>query len=462
MTAVATENEADVARERVLFRGLNACGVAWTLFVLFRSPGLGHDPVGHMLVAQAAWNHPELLLDWWGRLGYTLIYLVPSLGGMGASRAWSIVLAIATALLTADVARRCGVRRIWLIPLLLWFQPWYAQISMEATTQVPFGLLLIGGVALWLRERAFAAALAIGSLALVRHEGIALVGLWSGYMILRRQWVAAVAVFLPVGLYNLACYLVWGGFSFVGYLQPSRQVDVDLYGRGSLFYFVPRVLKWAGIPVVLLSMLALRTLVERREKTAFMLGYAAYFAVHSVLFWRGAYATGGYVSFLEPMAPAFAIAAAIGVEVLFEWFKAWSGNEPRRVRAGAVALGVGIVALFGSCVVVRFQPVGVQEVAMREAADWLRNQGVDKSRILYSHVVFAHFYPVPVTPSERWDLQRDLSAAAPGTFVVWDSNFAGLWGLHHEILSDPTGDWELLQTFQDGVGKVFRKKGGQP
>jgi len=456
MTALAAENRENVARERVLFWGLNACGVAWTLFVLFRSPGLGHDPVGHMLVAQAAWNHPELLLDWWGRVGNTLIYFLPSLGGMGTSRAWSIVLAIATALLTADVARRCGVCRIWLIPLLLWFQPWYAPLSMEATTQVPFGLLLIGGVALWLRERAFAAALAIGSLALVRHEGIALAGLWSGYMILKRQWVSSVAVFLPVGLYNIACYLVWGGFSFVGYLRPNPH---DLYGRGSLFYFVPRVLKWAGIPVVLLSVVALKTLIERREKTAFLVGYAAYFAVHSVLFWRGAYATGGYVSFLEPMAPGFAIAAAIGVEVLLVWFKAWSGNEPRRVRAGVIAVGLGIVALLGSNVVVRFQPVEVQEVAMREAADWLRNRGVDKSRILYSHVVFALFYPVPVTPSERWDSQRDLAAAAPGTFVVWDSNFAGLWGLDHAVLNDPMGEWELLQTFQDGVGKVFRKKG---
>ena len=301
------------SRGSVLYVLTFGMGLIWTVGLWLRSPGVPvQDEIAHVLIARWAWRYPSLLLSVWGRPVNTLVYFVPALGWLPGARLCSIGLSCATVLLATAIASRLGLRRLFLLPLLLWFQPWFGDLSYTAITEVPFMLCLTLACWLALNERLGWAALCFGLLPLIRHEGVALTGLWCGYLVLRRAWRPLLVAFGPLLFYNGLFFALYRQWPFAIYLQPR---PTTLYGSGGWLYFGAPLLDAVSLPVAGLALLGCIVL---RRRALVLLGYVVYVALQMIIYRFGLYASGGYALFLLPFAPGVAVAASIGLDWLAE------------------------------------------------------------------------------------------------------------------------------------------------
>ncbi len=432
-------------------------GFSWTLFLCINSPGVSlHDEIGHYLISQNAWNYPELMLDLWGRSLNTIFYMIPAKWGLTIARFLSLIVAALIVLLTTRVAKISGVERLYLVPLMLWFQPWFNGFSYQVITEVPFSLTMIMGVLLWLKGRENAAAIFFGLLPLIRHEGIALSGLYFLYMFYHRKWKSGLLTFLSLAGYNLIYFAVLNDWPFHIFLDAE---PTDLYGSGSWFHYFPRLSYRAGLPVVLMALIALSFVWRERRRFLYLVGYIAYFMVHVLIYRFGLFASGGYIIFLLPIAPALAIVAALGGERVLNYLEEFPKRSgflsSRRLRQAFVFMGVILILITGFTS--RPIPLDEEGFAMREAAEWIRENGYTERRIATCHVWFVYFYELPWVPGERWDEPVDLAHLPTGSLVVWDRKYCEPWGVHLSYLSDPQNGWQKLKDFRGGVAILFQR-----
>ncbi|MFQ5584637.1 MAG: hypothetical protein ACE5GL_09405, partial [Calditrichia bacterium] len=302
------------------------------------------------------------------------------------------------------------------------------------------------------------AGFVIGLLPLVRHEGIALAGIWFVYMLYRKRWSEGILAFTPVLFYNLISILLLSAWPFEIYAdyEPMR-----IYGQGSWFHFFPRIAIKVGLPLSLLSLFALKPLWRLKEKSYFMIGYAGYFLTHVIIYGFGLFASTGYSIYLLPLAPGFAIAAALGAEQVLDWLPGklnrLAGAEIRKQR-----LKIGLIGFYGFCVLfsgLLSRPYAIDRdgLVMKEVSEWIQSNGFSQHDIVATHVWFYYLFNLKWTPQRLWDHPPRITDLAPGTLLVWDGKYSNHWGLRIEELSDPKNGWERLREFGDGFAILFRK-----
>ena len=425
-------------------------GLGWTVYLWFRSNGpLFDDEIGHFLLSRDAFRDLRNLLELWGRPVNTLTYALPALFGLQWARFLSIVLSVVTVLVATRLAIVLNVRRLYLVPAFLWFQPWFADLGYCVITEVPFSLWLVSGTCFWAMGRLTAASVFFGLLPLTRHEGIALVVLWCVYMAARKEWRAALLGVLPTLLYNLANLAANGSAAYAIYFN-SR--PTELYGRGDWFHFLPALLYQVGKPVLVLALIGALSLQRPKGRRRFFLGALIYFAIHTVIYRFGLYASGGYELFLLPIAPACALAAVFGLE----WVEgalhrvlqqvSLGGRFPRTAVSLALGLAVVVTMAYGMRGA-RPHPLTPEPAAMREASDWLKLQGLGSRPIVAVNVHFYYFHPRPVGPGHYWWIVPNLGGLEKGTVAVWDRHYSDRWGLLLADLSDARHGWRRLSSF---------------
>jgi hypothetical protein len=442
---------------RVAYAISFAAGLAWTAWLMASSPGVPiHDELGHVRFAAESWQHPSYLLDPWGRPANTLTYAIPARWGLDGARMMSLLIAGATVLLTTRIAQRLGLRLLFIVPLVLWFQPWFNDLSYTALTEVPFSLALVAGVAAALDRRDRWASVAFGLLPLFRHEGIVILGVWGVVCLVRRAWRPAVIAAVPLVVYEIAFALADGRSAFAEvYLEPR---ETTFYGAGGLSHFLSPVGTGAGWAVLALAVLALPRLRTLRWRALALAPFVLYFATHTVLYRFGLYASGGYGLFLLPLAPALAISAALGTE----WLAGGASSvaRSRMLRAGSVvatAAVLGVVVYLG--VQTDPRPLDREGVTMRAVAAWLDARDVPPESVYTTHAWLNTFYEVPFRPilSNR-TTATPLNVIPAGSYLVWDGHYSNRLGWPIEYLSDPGRGWARLTSFGDNLAVVFVKQ----
>lgn len=444
---------------RMLYGLVFLAGLGWISYLCFNSPGTPvQDEIGHYLLAKSAWQYPVVILNLWGRSANTLFYMPAAIGGLQAARFFSIAAAAITVLLTTSLAGRIGLTWLFLIPAFLWFQPWFPDLSYTVITEVPFSLCLVLGIYLAIHRRNRWAALCFGLLPLIRYEGIVLTVAWMLYAARKRDWLAVLIAPLPFMIHNFVYFLVFGRWSIEVYLTPT---PTDLYGSGGWFHFAGPLLADVGLPLIILSLISIAATIKLKMKALIFAPYLIYLVVHVTLYRFGLFASGGYELFLLPLAPAFALAAALGLASIRDALSRildLFGNKPRVwliVQAGA-AIVCMIVIIYG-VLNTHPRPADPEGVAAEQAANWLRSSGLTATPIVSTHVWFTYYYYGLMTPDRVWVKMEPLSTMSPGTVLVWDKHYSPRWGYTYEILSDPASGWQLLGQFGETTFAVFRK-----
>lgn len=420
-------------------------GSIWIGMLAYFSPlsTIVQDEVGHIVIAQRAWQRPAFVLDTWGRFGNTLFYMPAALGGLYVARAFAVLMTAFTAGLYLLIARRLEFRYWYLVPLFVYLQPWVSQFAY-ATTVLPFAVCLGLTAYCSLNQRWQWAALAIGCLPLMRHEGLLLLGFWGLYRLAQRDWRSALISGLPLLIYYALCWLVLGNRPWMIFFEPK---PTDLYGSGTWWHFGPDLLAGIGWPLVLLGLAGVAWSWRKRQLWFIVWPSVLYGLSHVVIYRFGLFASGGYSYFLLPIAFVIGLWATQGLEALHLLLDRWLA--PAQLFWPLVSLFV-IIALRWPAQI-RPIPVDLEAQASLEAQTWIAQNQPQAQPIYATHVWFYYFQKLPLpAPNKLWWSVPKPETMHSGTLVVWDQHYSERMGWPTQQFADQT-QWQQLHTIADRV-----------
>ena len=486
--------EEAIAPPRAIDRGhlaaglLTLGGLAASIAMILLSDGFHHDDdICHYLFARSGWDDAGAMWHVWARPGYNIpTMLVARFFGMPGCRLFSALQTALTAYLGYLIARRIAgtdarlSRLAFLAPVLVWGQPLVATLSLTTLTETPAGLYMAGGVWLYLRGNRVWACAVMSLMFVTRYETMALAPIpvvaiiaaalrdadWKIGKALRTPWVwgcAAALLWAPV-CYGATAELI-GIPEDASPLKMLKRTYTDEYGSGEWTHFLEKWLLAAGPGLLALAAAGAIRLGRRAWlPTAMAVGLVA---VHTVVYGRGAFASGGYERFLVPVGALVGALAAVGLAGVL--------NSPRRfavagafaslalaalawapymrevgeplaltlgaaagasllVPAGSLRAVLGGLAAFVAIVIaagqasVQIRPLTLNSSAMHAVVTECArraNEGDCADRpALTSHVLFCYLRPNTGVVFNQDDAKVKWRAADPGTLYLWDSKYA--------------------------------------
>ncbi len=468
-----------------------AIGFGWSLSRLVMDRGwIIDDELSHYFISRSVWDDPRELLHPWSRPGRNLIQFVPSYFGLTAARLWTLALSAVAVWLTGREAKRLHLTAVWLLPLLIWFQWWFPELSYPVLTEAPFMLVWIAGIFFAVRQRMVLAALCFGALGLIRHEGIALAVLWGLWVVfadggfarhlverrVREAWEALPSAVvlgmwtaLPIVVVNALTWRVRGELPFEVFFdsQPTER-----YASGAPWLYLQHLLIGAGVPVTILLVSGLaRRGWEGRWDLVLYVTYPVYLVMHSVIYWRGLFASGGYYLFIMPMAPWIGLVALRGVEGLRERFGTrvlwviiplviWSGLAmPQRQAQDPDDDVAGIPELDTEWKWIA-PPLDEGRLGrgLRDATEWVEANAADEDWLAH-HVAVTHFLDDKAVGArlEPWDERNTPEALTAGTVLIWDAKYSADF---HDVSLErlETGGWDEVATYAHQTVRIFVKQ----
>jgi hypothetical protein len=338
--------------------------------------------------------------------------------------------------------------------VFLWFQPWFHFYGGAVLTEIPFSLALAGACCAALAGRDALASVLFGLLPLMRHEGIAVLGLWAAYLAVRRRWRLIGLSALPLLAYQAAFSLVFDEPPFAIYFHGTAKSP---YGHGGWLHYVLPLARSIGPPVALLA--AAGVVLSRRDTRVRLLAapYVLLVLVEVLIFRLGLFGSGGNADYLLPVAAFAAVTAALAADRLL-------GARPWRTLRAPAALAA-ILALATAAYALRTRPAHADLAArpMSAAVRFLEARHIGAESATATHVWFFELSGLPIPAGDGlhspWSRPTHPGRLALGAVVVWDCFYSGRFGLGWAKLRR-AGFVELAR-FGSGSVVVLRRAAGQ-
>lgn len=385
----------------------------------------------HFLFARWSLEHPRLLVDVWGRPLFTALYAVPARYGYPLAKLLTLVVALAAAWNTAQLARAHGLERSELAVPLLFLQPSFLLICSDTMTEPLFALLLAAALRLHQAGRIRSGMWMAALLPLARPEGFFVALLWgavvafdarAGRTFLRRA-LSTIQLAAGVALWWVAATLLTRDPEFILHNWPPNWAAGATGDTGPLlqYWFIRDQLLAGPILQVLLA-LGLVVLVASRRALLPVATLVLVAGLHSVFFRVGLFGSAGYARYLVCVAPPMALATLAGWNLV----AGWAGRLPRLVQLGAGTaallwagwLCLGYVDSYGSSRDAR---------AVDDMVAWFEAHPRPVKRLVFSQAYMSIRFDRD--PAERPRLGTDtdenveiLRASPPGTLIFWDAH----------------------------------------
>jgi hypothetical protein len=367
-------------------------------------------------------------------------------------------------------ARRLDLPYAEWVPWALLLQPLFFVGGFTALTESAVALYLSAAIWAFVSGRLRLAAALISLVAVTRYEAVVLLPVFGVALALRRAPLSSypLLVWAPV-LHNLVGRWLLGDWPFAIFLAPRPTTH---YGAGTPLTMLVRALVAWG-PAIGLAAGAGALCVRRlwtRVSWVIPAAFGSYLLAHVAIYWRGAYASGGYPRFLVSVAPAAALLAiglvgevarsrrrsallallgVTGLAVLGAWLElavlpvrmselveparnvglivvgllclmvaaAW-GAPVRGKRALALLLGVLTIAAFVP--VLRPLRLGGLERDLADACAWVQEHHPE-APVVAANTWACYFLDQSVVPANRPDF---LDHQPAGTIFIWDDGYA--------------------------------------
>lgn len=450
----------------------------WGVFYVFASDIKTYtDEMGHYLLNRYFWRYPDIMLSQWQRPLYTLLTAPFALLGYRGQALFSVLSGLVCALATVGIARHYGIRRSYLIPILLLCFPPFVDVLWTNLAQAPFAALLACALLAGLKRRFALAAVLVGFTPLIRLEGAIAIAVFAFFYLSSGNarslpWLAAGALFWSLASWVLSgdpLSFLKGGYpmdlglrliqwdflrkfhddfsgpvwfvSAVAGLLACRRLEVDLVHTTYGFLFVFIVFVWSNLvplpagtffgwvyvaplsPILACYVLkGLNVLMDGRDDWR----PGRELVLRSLLVALPLVWTGVAVVYLmrrNPYGPMLLLLACLGwVSTVF-----WLGSSRLGSRTRVVLVTLLTVVSLGysafKAPLYRSNPrdMGLQ----RLAAWWLEersNQGVPVWCALWGFYYFTGIDPIQNMQPERFLPGR------PGYTIIWDSWGMERWG----------------------------------
>jgi hypothetical protein len=438
-------------------------GLVWTAYVMVGSPGWEFtDELAHFYFSRDAWAQPTVILYFWGRPLQTLFFMPAALVDFQAARWFALGASGLTVVIASLWAKNLGLHRLSLVPLCLWFQPWFCSWAYTANTMTLFALLLVLGAYFISADRTSYAALLFGLLPLVRHEGLGLTLLLIAYLGYKRRYSAIVFAMTPLFIYNLAYYLWLGSVPYAAVFDYDAEDPFvsPLGGSAGLWlYYFPFIVREVGVPLLVAGLFSFIPIIRSGWHNSLpFIFFATYFAEHATIVRYGLFSGVRYYFYLVPLAPAFGIAAAIGFEAAFLKLKNLAARhlEKRLQYLPALTASIFAIIIVAAGLQAGPKPLNTEEIIVKNTAEWVEGHMQAGRPVYTTDIRVRHFLgesrpemiPFLNYVSENWWQLDDLPK---GAIFVWDQHHSDGWGYTLEKLMSATSGWRKLVEFgQEG------------
>lgn len=426
---------------------------AFTLVLLFIVYSKGTFDTGdspqHYLIARYAIKYPHLLLDHWGKPLYILLSAPFAQAGYLGSNIYNLLCNTITAYTAVFIARELNFRNNAAAFILVFFSPLFFMSSFSALTEPTFALVLTISVYLILKEKYYLAAIIISFLPFARTEGFFIVPLFSVYLLLIKQVKAFWLTATGSVLYSLVGGLVFNDLLWIIHQNPYKGA-YDLYGHGTLFYFVAHNDRLFGLPLIVLFVAACLSFffkfdkIEKHKTVFFLLifgSFALYFVMHSVFWWKGLFGSLGLHRVMAAVAPMFGIIALKGFNFITYFVRNY---KPINIALPALILMAVIVYPFKQY----HQPLqpNNESIVLTQAAHWIKTQpGLLDNRVYGRYSYINMLLNIDIFNANKYYENCVLShpefknALKPGEIVFWDSHFGYDCGVDKTFLANIEG-----------------------
>lgn len=435
------------------------------LFILFgiliiysESAYGGSDNYSHYRISKFAFKYPYLFLDHWGKPLFTILSAPFSQFGFKGLQFFNVIASLLTALFAYLTLKKLEFKNAWLVIFFICFTPIYFILIPSGLTEILFGLVLVFGIYLFFNQRYIAASVIISFIIFSRTEGFIFIPLFLVIFLLEKKFKAIPFLLSGLLVFSILGYFVLGDFWWF-FTQNPYAGKSGVYGSGELTHFLEHTKNINGIPLAIVFVFGVLSYVvdfiqnKQLPKSFYheiilvLLGYLAYFAAHSLVWWKGEGGSAGLIRVMAAVMPLAAIVSLRGFNLIYQLLKF---NQ-------FVQYGLLLVFLF---IVIRtpFQLFDVpvqrdsREKTIYEAAEWLKSTDNFDEKIYYYDTYFCHELDIDPFDKDRCNERvhstqyhgKDIPA---GSIVQWDAHFGPERNLLLEtMLNSP--DFRLLKVFQ--------------
>lgn len=438
---------------------------AWVVHILFASEGVYDtgDGIQHYQISRYSWQHPELLLDHWGKPLFTLLSSPFAQFGHKGIGVFNALLYLTTCLLAFDSLRRMQLNWISsvLFAGLVITAPQYIQMILAGMTEILFAFLSMLVIWLAVRKKYSWMAIAASFMLFSRPESAAFIPVAFVWMIWKKEWKVLPWFFTGLVLYSLIGAFHYGDITWFFTANPYTGAH-DIYGSGPLDHFFEHRKEIFGgyffwLFIVSLPLLAI-AYWKRRDLRNELLMLAALaiipvvgtFAVHSYAWYKGFNGSLGLIRVLATTVPAaaFVVSYAVGKGV---------GLLPGRIllRSATAILFVGFLVISNynqmRSVTVLPLPATEQQLHMNQVASWVRENRPVNAGIAYLNPYLGFRSDIDPYSDQThliWGLEqgKEYAGLEAGDWLIWDGHFApneGRFPLERAL----SNDFEVLAYF---------------
>lgn len=429
---------------------------AWLGFTMSEPAG-GQDSWNHYLYARWAPQHPELLLDQWGKPFFTFFAMPFAIFGIGGVLFFNQLCVLVAAWLVYLTSRRVGLKNPWLTIFLFAWQPIVLANVHSALTEPSNAMVLALICYLFASNKWTAATITASFLPMVRSEGFVLLLAVMLFLALRNRWKYMPLTVVGIVFYALLGAAVSGEWNWLFAHNPYIQQEVaggfDA-GHGNFWYYLNHQREITGIFVTVLCFVSLililgyigkrlqKKMPASNSQMALWLWcplFGFFFLAHSILWWKGAMGSHGLLRVFVVVAPVAALLAMLALDQIMRVeIKALN-----RVLKSAMVLGLFLLSFPGAGLPYPWNqnfaghPGMVEQSAgkpIAEAVKWIQ-----KSK--YHDHVLAHQLPVinvalnydpwlageqlhPISPTGDWMKGKQVSdwPMSARTLSLWSLN----------------------------------------
>lgn len=146
------------------------------------------DGVQHYLIARYSWQHPELLLDTWGKPFFTLVSSAFAQFGLNGMILFQVLCTSFTSLFCYQIAKKLRLDFAWTIPIFIFFSPVYFATINTGLTEIFFVTLFMFSTWLIFEKKYLLSAIIASTLPFVRPESYIVLPLIAIVFIIRKEY----------------------------------------------------------------------------------------------------------------------------------------------------------------------------------------------------------------------------------------------------------------------------------
>ncbi len=394
------------------------------------------DGVSHYTISRYSWQHPELLVNHWGKPLFTLLSSPFAQFGIKGIAVFNLILFFVSTLCLYRIVQRFNLPHAWLIPILLVASPEYLHNLLAGHTEILFGTLLLFVIVQMLKQHWALAVVLCSLLPFSRSEGMLPVLVLGGVLVLQRQWKFIPLLLSGFTVYAVAGELLTGQFLWY-FTQDPYGGFKSVYGSGPWYHFLsnaPAIFSFSGVLLLVIGGFYFTDRLLKRNwpyRDILLFGgivFIGVFAAHSVLWAKGLKGSLGLLRVMVGIVPLAVPVMLYGLNKV--------NLESRLIRITSL----GVLLIFGITEPYRQyqlpkKPIVLEEL-MREAGLWtkqIKQSGKMNPKIISTHNNLIALY-AGIDPHDMelhpnfWFIGPPFAKFGTDDLIVWETRFGSVEG----------------------------------